>query len=651
MQKTSDLYKEILSGEHWKEYRLVIGDVANNDGGYLVTELNEAILFGGVRILVGGGYADSGYAEDRIVTMNTYGGLFSENMPVVGECVAGEISATILKPKADIPRMSRVIPFVRLCNGEKQSEWIRKGVYYIDKHSYSGEETELMQIHGFDAMLFSEADFPSSDDEWPRTDIDVVRDIATEMGVALDPRTEAIMNKGYMVQYPAEYSQREVLGFLAAMYAGSFVMSENGELRLIQLGASADSIDLGKKATSITKAERFDAYSKIIISVTDELFYEAGDETGRTLNISCPWGTQEMADNLLSQMGGFFYQPFTAEGAMLDPAAELGDGINVDGVTSCVYHMDTIFNSNCSANISAPFDEEINTAFPYESKLNREVKRQNKKFSSQLSIQADRIASVVEETRSEFDSVKSTLEVQSGQIVAKVNKVQSATSSTFGWALETASWRIFAGTSTVLKATKDGLEVKGKITATDGTIGGFTIKGDHISYNDHTWGADNATGIYIGVMGIQLGKNFKVDSAGNLYAYSGTFEGTVTAGNILYGEKDGKSYGTLDGSALTGGTVNGTALTNNTIAGGKLKYNTVSTSYTSTGINTSLGWADFANLIFEGINKANYLYAHQMGADRFHLGDYDAGWMTLNYLDHDGDKKSIRIMTGQGGQG
>jgi hypothetical protein len=234
MQTTSNLYKEILSGDHWKEYRLVIGE-----RGKLITELNEAILFGGIRILTAASGADSGYAEDIIVSMNTSGGLFPEEMPVVGECVAGEISATILKPKADIPRMSRVVPYVRLVNSEKQSEWIQKGVYYIDKHSFSGEDNELLTIHGFDSMMFAEADFPSSNKQWPRKDIDVVRDIAAEMDVPVDPRTVAIMKKGYMVQYPAEYSQRETLGFLAAMYAGSFIMSDSGELRLVQFSSLA----------------------------------------------------------------------------------------------------------------------------------------------------------------------------------------------------------------------------------------------------------------------------------------------------------------------------------------------------------------------------------------------------------------------------
>lgn len=361
----------------------------------------------------------------------------------------------------------------------------------------------------------------------------------------------------------------------------------------------SDVLNLQKDITAFNKSERYDSYSKIIINVTDELCYEAGDNTGRTLTLSCPWGTQAMADNILAQMRGFSYQPYKAEGAILDPASELGDGINVNGVYSGIYRMDTKFNSHCSSDISAPSDEEIDYEYQYESKQQREVKRKNKQFATQLSIQQDKITAEVEERKSDIKTVKSTLEVQSSQIVAKVNKNEGS-SSTFGWALETDSWRIFAGSSTVMKATKSGLEIKGKITATSGTVGGFTINSNYISYNNQTWGGTNTNGIYIGTSGIQLGKNFKVDSAGNLTAASGTFSGYVKAGYIQYGG----SNGTLSASALT----------SHSITGGQIGYNTISTAYTSTGINTSLGYADYANGVFGGWNTAANIYANSLTA-------------------------------------
>lgn len=395
----------------------------------------------------------------------------------------------------------------------------------------------------------------------------------------------------------------------------------------------SDVINIRKEVSGFNKSERFDAYTKIIINVTDDLFYEAGNTTGRTLTLSCPWGTQAMANNLLAQMRGFSYQPFTAEGAILDPASELGDGINVNGVYSGIYRMDTEFTSNCPTDISAPSDEEIDTEYPYESKQQREVKRKNKHFTSQLSIQQDQITAEVEERKSDIKTVKATLDVQSSQIVAKVNKVQNNTSTTFGWALETDSWRIFAGTSTVLKATKDGLEVKGKITATSGTIGGFTINNNYISYNNQTWGGTNSKGIYIGTSGIQLGKNFKVDSAGNLTAASGTFTGAVNAGSIRYGG----DYGTLNGGGITSRSISGGS-------GGAISYSTLTRDNMISGINTALSNGNWAANLFSGV--ADYSASIKIGkvscTDLYQDG-YGFSTDSITFKDGDGYSRTIRF--------
>lgn len=396
-------------------------------------------------------------------------------------------------------------------------------------------------------------------------------------------------------------------------------------------GFLSDVINIRKEVYGFNKSERFDAYSKIIINVTDDLFYEAGDTTGRTLTLSCPWGTQAMANNLLAQMRGFSYQPFTVEGAILDPASELGDAINVNGVYSGIYRMDTKFTSNCPTDISAPSDEEIDDEYPYESKQQREVKRKNKHFETQLSIQQDKIAAEVKERKSDIETVKSTLEVHSSQIVAKVNKVQENTSTTFGWALETDSWRIFAGSSTVLKATKEGLEVKGKITATSGTIGGFTINDNYISYNNQTWKGTNTTGIYIGTSGIQLGKNFRVDSAGNLTAASGTFTGSVNAGSIRYG----KNYGTLNGGGITSRSISGGA-------NGAISFETLTRDNMISGINTALSNGNYAANLFSGV--ADYAASIKIGTvscKTLYQGGSSFSKKSITFKDGDGYSRTI----------
>lgn len=389
----------------------------------------------------------------------------------------------------------------------------------------------------------------------------------------------------------------------------------------------SNSVNIQRNMVSFDKAEQFDSFSKVVIIVSDEIEYSAGTETGRTLTLNCPWGTQEIANNILQSIKGFQYQPMSAGGALVDPSVEIGDGISANGIYSGVYSLETKFNSNLPMDIYAPADEELYEEHTYVPKSEREVTRKFLDFQSQFRIQDGKISAEVEERKSDTKSIRATLEVQADQITAKVNK-NDGSSSTFGWALETASWRIFSGSSTVLKADKNGLEVKGVIRATSGEIGGFKITSNSLTYNNHTWGGTNTNGIYIGPSGIQLGKNFKVDVAGNLTAASGTFSGYVKAGNIQYGG----SNGMLSGSALT----------SHSISGNRLEYNTVGTSYVSGGINTSLGYANFSNDVFNGNDKSNWVKTR-----RLTLGDYNCGWSTIKYVDHNGNNKSVRVMTGQ----
>ena len=392
----------------------------------------------------------------------------------------------------------------------------------------------------------------------------------------------------------------------------------------------SNSVNIQRNMVSFDKSEQFDSFSKVVIIVSDEIEYSAGTETGRTLTLNCPWGTQEIANNILQSIKGFQYQPMSASGALVDPSAEIGDGISANGVYSGIYSLNTKFNSNLPMDVSAQADEEIDEEYKYIPKSERKVTRKILDINSELRIQDGKISAEVEERKSDTKSIRATLEVQADQITAKVNK-NDGSSSTFGWALETASWRIFSGSNTVLKADKNGLEVKGVIRATSGEIGGFKITSNSLTYNNQTWGGTNTNGIYIGPNGIQLGKNFKVDAAGNLTAASGTFTGSVNAGNIRYGG----SYGTFSGGGITSGSISG-----NRLVGG-----TVTTAYTSSGINVSLGHADYANGVFNGWNTAPQIACSQISASQILMGGRNFGASTINYVDSDGDAHAINVVT------
>lgn len=232
MQETSALYKRLFSGAHRVETRVAIGE-----SGVLVNESGDFITFGKTRILVARSGADSGYGENVLVHVSTSRQVFSDDKPQVGCCTAGEISITMLRPKGDIPRMAQIVPYIRLTNGNEYSEWIQKGVYYIDTREYNNDDSgvDTITLHGYDAMLKAEMDYTGNALSWPSTDVQVVKDIARLMDVQVDSETLSILTKKYPVQLPSGYSCREVLGYIAAMYAGNFIMSDAGDLKLLQL--------------------------------------------------------------------------------------------------------------------------------------------------------------------------------------------------------------------------------------------------------------------------------------------------------------------------------------------------------------------------------------------------------------------------------
>lgn len=381
---------------------------------------------------------------------------------------------------------------------------------------------------------------------------------------------------------------------------------------------------------SFDKAEQFDGFSKVVIIVSDEIEYSSGDDTGRTLTLNCPWGTQEIADNILQSIKGFQYQPMTANGALVDPSAEIGDGISANGVYSGIYSLGIKFNSNFPSDISAPSDEEIDEEFPYKSSLERTVERQNKEVRASLSIQADRITQEVTERQAQAEEFRATFEVQSRQISAKVSQT-GGSSQSFAWELLADHASYISNGTEVFRVDSSGAQVNGVIRATGGKIGGFDIQSNYLSYNGQTWGGTNTTGIYAGPNGIQCGSasnGVQITSNGNLYAENGYFRGSVNAGNIQYGG----SAGYFSGGGISGGS----------IYGDRLVGNTVTTEYTSSGINSTLSHADWSYGVLNGwtmIEKisAKWVYAN----DGCHVGSLTVGGSQIR-------KKSVVVKNSAG---
>ncbi len=178
------------------------------------------------------------YGRDVLISVSTSLSLFSGNAPKIGCCPSGEIEIKMLMPNVEFSRMAEIIPYVRLKGTDGTvSGWLQMGVYYIDTRKEIIPETGegTMELHGYDAMLKTNAYYPNDQATYPKSDIYVVGKIAETIGVNVDARTAAIMTEAYSINLPMSYTMREVLGYIASMYAGNFIISPVGELRLVEL--------------------------------------------------------------------------------------------------------------------------------------------------------------------------------------------------------------------------------------------------------------------------------------------------------------------------------------------------------------------------------------------------------------------------------
>lgn len=140
----------------------------------------------------------------------------------------------------------------------------------------------------------------------------------------------------------------------------------------------SDKVYVGSRVSSLEVGEPFEPISRVTFHVDDEHYYTAGDDTGRHLEYDMPWATQEMVDNALKSLKGFVYKPFQAKDAMIDPAAELGDGVTVGGEYFMLAQMTTRFDAKCASDIGAPGEREMDHEYPYLDPVQRELKRRVK---------------------------------------------------------------------------------------------------------------------------------------------------------------------------------------------------------------------------------------------------------------------------------
>lgn len=377
----------------------------------------------------------------------------------------------------------------------------------------------------------------------------------------------------------------------------------------------SDSVFIGRSAAGYTTTPAFARYTKVVINIDDDTCVEAGDGDN-ILELSCPWATAQMATDILESIKNYSYQPYDTDWAKLDPAAELGDGVTINGVFSGIFTKETTFSTLMAARIAAPQDNAVDHEYPYKSQTDRKVTRQFSETRASLRVNADNIAAEVLAREKGEEEMRATLELHASEIAARVTQTGGDNQS-FGWSLTADGFILSSNGQQVFKAAKNGVDITGKITATSGFIGngsnGFTISANAI-YNTLSSLHGSTNGVYIGTDGIALGGGrFRVDSYGNLYATSGTFTGNVYANQIQVGGNAGYVEGYQVGSG------------------------TISTANTDGYLNRGIANGYFSADVFTGAATADYLKAYTIRAPASGLFWNDRMVYRHGFTVHDGD--------------
>lgn len=351
--------------------------------------------------------AGTEYLMSDLISARRYTSYLDSTDKLVGNVMSGTLEIKTI-PQGTIPRGAEINPYIRVStlDGTSVSEWIQHGTYYVSQRT-TGEfgNTTATVFTCYDAICKTDKSYADSTEfeVWPQSDEDVAEEIASIIGVTLDPRTTL---SGYDVPHPGDLTMREVLSYIGASNAGNWVITNENQLLMIPLvmdtdtllgdhddniieffgnvflsvgevpgGSAHDSYDIGRNVERYEDLGLTQSISGVEIYYDDETAFVAGTDTGNMLQIDCPWATQQMADALLAIVDDYQNQGFNATLAFIPPYVEIGDIAIVGDLENPISTIDVSYGTMYRPNLSSPGSDDIESEYPYLSQSERELKR------------------------------------------------------------------------------------------------------------------------------------------------------------------------------------------------------------------------------------------------------------------------------------
>ena len=349
------------------------------------------------------------YGMDVIREIKIDQSLIPDDVPAVGGAVSCSCEVTLMEKSINWPRMAKFEVSVRLLSEDKSiaSEWVSMGVFYTDERAES-KYGGLLTIIGYDGMLLFERSWTDKitgyePEYWPIT-AKAWADTMEKIGMFHLNGGMVLDDVVGLVGLNTISTVRDVLKTIAAAHGGNWAVTPDGSLRLvpysnmdtgtaaiagiaiagiavvgdshIEIADGAEYTFIGMKCSSLDTSPAFEPITKVALETDSGNIARAGEDEGYELHGVCNFIDSAGVGALcLSHVEGYIYKPFVADRARMDPAAEAGDLVIIDGRPYQMMIVSWTLNAKPTADISAPYDAEVDHEYTYLSEAGKTYRK------------------------------------------------------------------------------------------------------------------------------------------------------------------------------------------------------------------------------------------------------------------------------------
>lgn len=348
------------------------------------------------------------YGMDKLKSIRISQALFQDSGPQVGGVNSSKCIVELMESSANWPRMASFYVMVRIVSdsGQADSAWLSFGTFFTDERR--ADQYGNLRIVAYDAMLMMEQSWtdkitnvPSS---WPITSRKAAQLIEEATLIQFEDISSLDNTLAY-IGFDTGSTARDVLKSIAVGNGGSWYVTANGKFRLVRLinrefegvpaiagvavagisvvgdtsSQSSDSdydmIQLGMSVKSLESNTPTDAITGVEIEGNNGLVAFAGNREGYVLKAQCGYANTAIASLCLNRVSGYVYRPFEAKAARLDPVAEIGDYVVIANTAYPIVTLDWNVSKKIVADISAPWEEEVDHEYTKLSEAAKQYKR------------------------------------------------------------------------------------------------------------------------------------------------------------------------------------------------------------------------------------------------------------------------------------